>query len=138
MSDIETGMMITKIKDNIENIENTNHIRRRKINIRVEVEVEVREIDRGVDRRRKRGETGLVRNNRENTSTESQGTKVLLLLQERHQRELKGNPTWKAIQVEWYLQVPLVTERHDAINNFDELDIDIDKTLDLAYVNYKS
>ena len=92
MSDIETGMMITKIKENIENIENTNHIRRRKINIRVEVEVEVRETDRGVDRRRKRGETDLVRNNRENTSTESQGTKVLLLLQERHQRGWKDNP----------------------------------------------
>ena len=27
MSDIETGMMITKIKENIENIENTNHIK---------------------------------------------------------------------------------------------------------------
>ena len=99
MSDIETGMMITKIKENIENIENTNHIRRRKINIRVEVEVEVRETDRGVDRRRKRGETDLVRNNRGNTNTESQGMKVLLHLQERHQRGWKGNPRWKAIQV---------------------------------------
>ena len=92
MSDIETGMMITKIKENIENIENTSLTRRRKISIRVEVEAEVRETDRGVDRRRKRGETGLVRNNRENTSTESQGTKVLLLLQERHQRGWKDNP----------------------------------------------
>ena len=118
MKDIAINMII-KVK---ENTENTSLPRRRKINIRVEVEAEaeVLETDREVDRRRKRGERGLVRNNQRNINTESQDTKVLLLLQERHQREWKGNPTWKAIQVEWYLQVPLVTERHDAINNFDE------------------
>ena len=103
-------MMTTKTKGNIENIENTSLTRRRKISIRVEVEAEVRETDRGADRRRKRGEIGLVRNNRRNTSTESQGTKVLPLLQERPQRGWKGNPRWKAIRVGWYHQVLRGTE----------------------------